>query len=76
MMPEDEEPQEIQGILKDIETLREKGLIEVVGINEEGEWLYGLSPTAKQLVTELRGETDDPWSMISALMSDIQWDEE
>ena len=41
-------------------------MIEVVGINEDGEWLYGLSPTAKKVVDE--NDDTDPWIVISELI--------
>lgn len=60
---------------EDLESLRKKGLIEIVGINNEGEWLYNLSPTSKQLVDELRHETDDIWSTIALLMENMMEEE-
>lgn len=60
---------------EDLESLREKGLIEIVGINDEGEWLYNLSPTSKQLVDELRHETDDIWGTIALLMENMMEEE-
>ena len=53
-------------LLEDIEFLRKTGMIEVVGINEDGEWLYGLSPTAKKVVDE--NDDTDPWIVISELI--------
>lgn len=65
----------IPNLREDLESLREKGLIEIVGINDEGEWLYNLSPTSKQLVDELRHETDDIWSTIALLMENMMEEE-
>jgi DNA-binding transcriptional ArsR family regulator len=60
---------------EDLESLRDKGLIDIVGINDEGEWLYNLSPTSKQLVEELRHETDDIWGTIALLMENMMEEE-
>ena len=60
---------------EDLESLRDKGLIDIVGINDEGEWLYNLSPTSKQLVEELRHETDDIWGTIALLMESMMEEE-
>jgi predicted transcriptional regulator with HTH domain len=39
-----------QEIIKAIESLIEMGLVEVLGINEKGEWLYGATDKGKEVV--------------------------
>lgn len=55
-----------QDLLADLELLREQGLIEVVGINDDGEWLYGLSESARKIIDD--NQTGDPWAVISTLL--------
>jgi DNA-binding transcriptional ArsR family regulator len=46
-MNEDEYTRE--DLLNDLEALRKAGLIEIVGINEEGQWLYGPTQNSKEI---------------------------
>jgi hypothetical protein len=39
-----------EALIKDLDFLRDAGLIEVVGITEDGEWLYGLSQTTLEFM--------------------------
>ena len=41
-------------LIKEINHLREIGLIEVVGIDNDGEWLYGPTEEGKNLAEALR----------------------
>ena len=54
-------------LVEDLNFLRESGLIEVTGINDDGEWLYALTPKARQVLDE--DESGDPWAVISELIA-------
>jgi len=41
---------------KDMEALRQLGLIEVVGVNEEGQWLWGPTKSALEMTEEERAQ--------------------
>jgi hypothetical protein len=41
-------------LIKEINQLREIGLIEVVGIDDDGEWLYGPTEEGKNLAEAFR----------------------
>lgn len=55
-----------EDLLEDMELLRKKGLIEVVGINDDGDWLYGLTEMARTIIDE--NDSADPWAVISQLL--------
>lgn len=55
-----------EDLLEDMELLRKKGLIEVIGINDDGDWLYSLTDTARAIMDE--SDSDDPWTAISKLL--------
>ncbi len=42
--------EDVPSVEEDLEYLREAGLVEIVGINDNGDWLYGLSPKAKEVM--------------------------
>lgn len=54
----------------DLDFLSSKGLIEVVGVDSEGEWLYGLSPRSLALINN--SENEDPYSIISKLIEEAK----
>ena len=54
----------------DLDFLSSKGLIEVVGVDSEGEWLYGLSPRSQALINN--SENEDPYSIISKLIEEAK----
>lgn len=56
-----------EAIIQDLEFLKKAGLIDIVGINEDGDWLYGLTPATKIVMDEVQS-SDDPFSTISALL--------
>jgi hypothetical protein len=41
---------------RDMEALRQLGLIEVVGVNEEGQWLWGPTKSALEMTEEERAQ--------------------
>lgn len=57
-----------ENLLEDMELLREQGLIEVVGINSDGDWLYALTESTRKMIDE--NKSDDPWAVISQLLID------
>lgn len=57
-----------EDLLADMEELRKAGLIEVVGINEDGDWLYGLTEKSRKIIDD--DQTGDPWAVISHLLLD------
>lgn len=38
-----------QQIIEELNVLIEMGLVEITGITDDGEWLYGLTPNAKKI---------------------------
>jgi hypothetical protein len=64
-----------EAIIQDLDFLRQVGLIEVVGINPEGEWLYGLSKKTIEFIDESKGEFD-PYEAMSVLLEEAHRIEE
>jgi len=54
--------QEIEGIREVLEECIRLGLVEIVGINQDGEWLYGATEKGKKVV-----EMDDFGTTINSL---------
>ena len=50
---DEEYVQELNQIQIDLQELMNVGLVEIVGINPEGEWLYGLTPLGHEKCKEL-----------------------
>jgi hypothetical protein len=63
-----------EAIIKDLDFLREAGLIEVVGINDDGEWLYGLSKTTLEYM-EKSSDSFDPYEALSTLLQEAHENE-
>lgn len=57
-------------LTQDLNFLRESGLIEVTGINDDGEWLYALTPRAQEVLND--NESGDPWAVISELIESTE----
>ncbi len=68
-LPEEWSNYSREGLLADLEVLREAGLIDVVGINGDGEWLYGLSEKAQKIIND--DQTGDPWATLSQLLDEL-----
>ena len=47
---DEEYVQELNQVQIDLQELMNVGLVEIVGINEEGEWLYGLTENGRMTV--------------------------
>lgn len=47
---DDEYVQELNQIQIDLQELMNVGLVDIIGINEEGEWLYGLTEEGRKVV--------------------------
>lgn len=58
-------------IVEELDILREAGMIEVVGINDEGEWLYGLTPKTASLIDN-SPDSHDPYHDIMILLKEIE----
>jgi hypothetical protein len=63
-----------EAIIQDLDFLREAGLIEVVGINDDGEWLYGLSKTTLEYM-EKSSDSFDPYEALSTLLEEAHRNE-
>lgn len=57
-------------LIKDLEYLCNAGLIDIVGINDEGEWLYGLSEMARKAVDS--SDASEPYSVLSELLREAR----
>lgn len=57
-------------LVNDIEYLCKAGLIDIVGINNEGEWLYGLSEMARAAVDA--SNASEPYSVLSELLREAR----
>ena len=60
----------IPDLRDDLDFLSSRGLIEVVGVDSEGEWLYGLSPSSQALIDN--SDSEDPYSVISKLIEETK----
>lgn len=60
----------MENLREDLDFLRKMNLIEVVGINEEGEWLYSLTKEAKQKVDA--SGSDDIWCVLHELITESE----
>jgi len=59
----------MEELAKDIEFLRKNNLIEVVGINQDGEWLYSLTKETKDKV-DLSNES--LWEVVHQLVTEAE----
>ena len=57
-------------LAEDLEFLRQNNLIEIVGINNDGEWLYSLTKEAKEKVEA--NDDSDLWSVLHELITNIE----
>lgn len=57
-------------LVADLESMQEAGLIEVKGINPDGDWLYGLTELGQLLVGEL-GENPDKMKQLGHILYSI-----
>lgn len=64
-----------EAIIKDLDFLRDAGLIEIVGINDDGEWLYGLSKTTLEFM-EKSSDSFDPYEAMSTLLDEANRNKE
>lgn len=51
---------------EELEFLRKGGLVEIVGINDDGDWLYSLSEKARSIIDS--NPDRDPWIIMSELL--------
>lgn len=66
----DEQEYGMENLKEDLDYLQKMNLIEVVGINEEGEWLYSLTKEAKDRV-DASGD-DDIWCVLHELITESE----
>jgi hypothetical protein len=64
-----------EAIIQDLDFLREAGLIEVMGITDDGEWLYGLSKTTLEFM-EKSSDSFDPYEAMSTLLEEANRNKE
>jgi hypothetical protein len=57
-------------LINDLEYLYNVGLVDIVGIDDEGEWLYGLSEMARRAIDE--SGTSDPNLVLSKLLREAR----
>jgi len=63
-----------EAIIQDLDFLREAGLIEVMGITDDGEWLYGLTKTTLEFM-EKSSDSFDPYEAMSTLLQEAHKNE-
>ena len=64
-----------EALIKDLDFLRDAGLIEIVGITDDGEWLYGLSKTTLEFM-EKSSDSFDPYEAMTSLLSEAHRNKE
>lgn len=60
---------DMSNLAEDLEFLRKNNLIEVTGINEDGEWLYALTKEAREKVDS---SGDDIWCILHELITEAE----
>ena len=58
----------VQDLKNDMESLRKAGLIEIIGITDDGEWLYGATPKSKELLKSIDTMSTEEFN---AIMDDL-----
>jgi hypothetical protein len=58
----------VEDLKNDMESLRKAGLIEIIGITDDGEWLYGATPKSKELLKSIDTMTTEEFN---AIMDDL-----
>lgn len=53
-----DEEYSMNNLEQDLEALIKAGLVEVAGITEDGEWLYGLTEEAREIMADLNSNPD------------------
>lgn len=66
----EEQEYSMDDLRKDIEHLTKLNLIDAVGITDEGEWLYSLTPEAKAKVDN--AEEIDIWCVLDRLIRESE----
>jgi len=59
----------MEELAKDIEFLRKNNLIEVVGINQDGEWLYSLT---KEIKDKVDSSNESLWEVVHQLVTEAE----
>jgi hypothetical protein len=55
---------------EELDQMKKAGIIDVVGINENGDWLYTLSKESKKIIDDL--DTEDAGRIAQALMGILE----
>jgi hypothetical protein len=63
-------------LLEDLEALRKAGLIEIVGINEEGQWLYGATESSKEITKGYEKMSPEDFSAMVDELANLAVDKE
>jgi hypothetical protein len=58
----------VEDLKNDMESLRKAGLIEIIGITDDGEWLYGATPKSKELLKSIDTMSTEEFN---AIMDDL-----
>lgn len=66
----EEQEYRMENLAEDLEFLRKNNLVEIVGINEDGEWLYSLTKEAKKKLDD-SGE-GDIWCVLHELITEAE----
>jgi hypothetical protein len=59
-----EDDEKYKRIIFELETLVKAGLVDVVGITDDGEWLYNMTPQAKEIIDSLDPEDNETLARI------------
>jgi hypothetical protein len=62
-----------QDLYRDMEVLRKAGIIQVEGISDDGQWLYGITELGKELMHQIDGLNFD---VLAKVFENIQRIEE
>jgi hypothetical protein len=58
----------VEDLKNDMESLRKAGLIEIIGITDDGEWLYGATSKSKELLKSIDTMSTEEFN---AIMDDL-----
>jgi hypothetical protein len=58
----------MEDLQEDIEALRRAGLVEVIGITDDGQWLYGATEQSKKIFSSIEEMDSDKFN---AIMNDL-----
>lgn len=59
-----EDDETYQRIIKELEALVRAGLVEVTGITDDGQWLYNMTPIAREIIESLSPDDNETLARI------------